>query len=146
MCCGNTKATNYKTLQKNAPFKVINATYNQWVGGQPGVKGIQINIEINNPKIKLDTVYFRNNAILLSLNKTDSKQQYIGSFTLTNTNKNFQLLHDSTKEYGNKAPDVSKKIPFQLNKNEAVVRYIYKGKINYFKINKLIEISAKSNY
>ena len=58
--CNTSKTIAQITPSNTHPFKVTNATYNTWVGGQPGVKGLLINILIDNLEIKLDTVYFRN--------------------------------------------------------------------------------------
>lgn len=137
--CGSTT----KILENKPPFKVISATYTEWLGGQPGVNGVLVSINIDNSTIKLDSVYFRNTSAILKLNEKTST--YYVSIVLPNTTKNLQLDIDPRKEFGNEVPDISTKIPFELNENEAIVSYFYKGKTNYYKILNLIEIK-QSNY
>jgi hypothetical protein len=126
-------------FQTNPPFKVVKATYSKWLGGQPGVNGISINIEIDNPSIVLDVVYFKNNSTALKLDKSKSTPIYVGTIVLENTNKNYELNADAKKEYGNPVPDISQKIPFQLSENEAVVSYTFKNKTAYYKISNVKE-------
>lgn len=134
--CGSTS----KILNNKPPFKVLNATYFKWLGGQPGVNGVKISIKIDNSAVKLDTVYFKNSSTLLKFN--ESLATYAASIVLPNTNKHLQLDIDSKKEFGNEVPDISRKIPFELNKNEAVVSYRYKGKTNYYKILNVVETKS----
>ena len=102
-----------------------------------------IRISINNPKILLDSVYFRNNSSILKLDKSDSNLEYVGSLVLPTKNQNFNLNLDSKKEYGNQAPDISRKIPFELKENEAIVSYLLNKKKFYFKISNVMEVSKK---
>ncbi len=143
MCCGSSKAPNKSSLQNNPPFKVVEATYSKQFDEQTGVNNIIIRISINNPEILLDTVYFRNNSSILILDKSDSNSAYVGSLVLPRKNQNFNLNLDSKKEYGNQAPDISRKIPFELKENEAIVSYLLKNKRTYFKISNFIEVSKK---
>lgn len=143
MCCGSSKAPNESSLQNNPPFKVVEATYSKQLDEQTGINNILIRISINNPKILLDTVYFRNNSTILKLDKSNSNLTYIGSIVLPGKNKNFILNLDSKKEYGNQVPDISRKIPFELKENEAIVSYLLHNKRTYFKISHVIEVSEK---
>jgi hypothetical protein len=136
--CGSTT----KISENNAPFKVLSATYSEWLGGQPGVNGVTISIKTDNSSIKLDSVYFRNTSALLKLNETTGV--YYASIVLPNTVKNLQLHIDPKKEFGNEAPDISKNIPFELDLDEAVVSYFYKGKTNYYKILNLMEVKRNN--
>jgi len=141
LSCGSAKTINETDFQKKPPFKVVATTYSKWIGGQPGVNGISIHISIDNPKISLDTVYFRNNSAKLKLDKSISNQVYVGSFVLPNKNKNFNSDIDPKNEYGNQVPDISQKIPFDLKEDEAVISYLFKNKRTYFKISNIIEVS-----
>ena len=137
--CGSTS----KISENKPPFKVLSATYAEWMGGQPGVNGVLVSIKIDNSAVKLDTVYFRNTSALLKLDEKTTT--YNVSIVLPNTAKNLQLDIDPRKEFGNEVPDISKKIPFELNDNEAVVSYFYKGKTNYYKISNLIEVKKNKH-
>ena len=122
------------TFVKKAPFTIKNASYSYWSGGRPGVGGVTLKIETNN-SIKLDSVYFRNKKISLK----ERNSVYTATITHSNNRKK-QIIHYNTKkEYGNKAPDVSVKIPFELKKNEAIVTFYIKNKEKLFKIENLIE-------
>ena len=141
LSCSSTKTINENGFQKKTPFKVVTATYSKWIGGQPGVNGISVHISIDKPEILLDTIYFRNTSIKLKLDKSISNPVYVGSFVLPNTNKNFNLDIDPKKEFGNQIPDISRKIPFDLKEDEAVISYLLKNKRTYFKILNIIEVS-----
>ncbi len=137
-CC----ASKTTICQKEAPFKVLNATYNIWDGGQPGVKGISINITIDNPTIQLDSVYFRNNKIPLRSDSKSEKLKFTGSYNLPYKNKDLIMSSNPLEEFGNKPHNIKPNIPFNLKKNEAVVSYFYKGKRNYYKIKNVTEIKT----
>lgn len=137
----STSKTIQDGFQSNPPFKVLEATYTKWVDDRPGINGFSINIAIDNPKVKLDTVYFRNTSAKMKLDESLLKTIYVGRLVMPNKNKNIQLNIDSKKEFGNQVPDISQKIPFQLKANEAVVRYFFNNKINYFKISNCIDTS-----
>lgn len=132
---------NNKIVQIKPPFNVIKATYTSWVGGQPGIRGITVQVEIDNPNITLDSVYFRGLKSVLKIDKSTTMPIFVSSFVLPKKSKDFILDADPKKEYGNEPPRISTKFPFQLKKNEAVVSYFYKGKVRYFKIIELIEVN-----
>ena len=144
--CGTSKNSIKKEQQTEHPFKVIDATYHTWAGGQPGVKGINITISIDNPEIQLDSVFFRNMKTGLKRELNSKPTKFVGVYTLPNTKHDYNLNKDSLKEYGNKVPDVSLNIPFELKKDEAVVRYLYKGNTHYFKIEEVIETTSSTKY
>jgi hypothetical protein len=137
-CCGSNKINGEKEFQKKPPFKIIEATYHSWVGGQPGVKGIRVHLVIDNSELELDTVYFRNMKVKLKKDISSSKNLYVGTFILEKK-KEFRLDIDPKKEYGNEAPDVTIKIPFKLESNEAVVSYSFNDRIEFYKISRVIE-------
>ncbi|MCF6168081.1 hypothetical protein [Lutibacter sp.] len=130
------------TFQKSPPFKVMKVTYNSWVGGQPGVRGITIHITIDNPKINLDTVFFRKMKMKLKKDFSATANTFVGSFTLHNKEHDFILDKNSTKEFGNTPPKTSLNIPFKLKNNEAVVSYIYNDKTYFYKVNNIIEVKV----
>jgi len=139
----STSKTTLDGFQSNPPFKVLEATYTELVDEKSGVNGISIYISIDNAEVKLDSVYFRNNSAKLKLDKDISKTEYIGSLVMPNKDNDLQLNIDSKKEFGNRVPDISQKIPFKLKANEAVVSYFFKNKRNYFKISDCIETTIE---
>ncbi|WP_456422706.1 hypothetical protein [Lutibacter sp.] len=130
------------TFKKNPPFKVVKATYNSWVGGQPGVRGITIYITIDNPKINLDTVFFREMKTKFKKDFSATSNTFVGSFTLHNKEHDFILDKNSIKEFRNTPSKTSLNIPFKLENNEAVVSYFFKEKKYYFKVTNIIEVKA----
>jgi hypothetical protein len=138
--CGSAKDKNTHEFQEYKPFKILEATYNSTLDEQIGKRSIHIEITIDNPNIKLDAVYFRNSKSELKLETNSSNQLFVGNIYKKRSNKDYNLAIDSTKEFGNVAPDISSKIPFELKKNEAVVSYYFKDKKYYFKIRDLQEI------
>lgn len=132
--CSATKSNIKDPTKDTHPFKVTKATYNTWVGGQPGVKGIKIAITIDNTEIELDSVFYRNMKTKLQQEKDSLSPIFVGIFILPNTKKDYILHENSVKEYGNSPPNISPKSPFELKKNEAVISYLYKGNTYYYKI------------
>lgn len=134
--CGASKVK----AQNEAPFKVLEATYANWVGEQLDMVGTTLRITINNKDIQLDSVYFRNNSALLKRVGSIENSLFIGSFTTSKTQHDFILHADPKEEFGNKPPVTVSKLPFEIKENEAVVSYFFKDKINYYKI---LEVKEK---
>ncbi|MHB1146109.1 MAG: hypothetical protein ACYC01_00785 [Lutibacter sp.] len=134
--CGASKVK----AQNEHPFKVLNATYTNWIGDQPDSTVTTLKIIINNPEIQLDSVYFRNHSFAIKRVDSIENPLFIGSFTTSKTPHDYILHSDPKQEFGNKPPVTVSKTPFELANNEAVVSYFYKDKINYYKI---LEVKEK---
>jgi hypothetical protein len=132
-CCKSSKAQTSNFVNSTKHFSVANAYYTNWVGGQPGIKGITIKVFIDNTTITLDSIYFRNKQAALKQNLIDNNKPFICSIT-TSKSPDFILSDDPKKEYGNKAPNIVNNIPFQLKANEAVVSYNFNNTRFYKKI------------
>ena len=145
-CCRTSKLNNENKLAQHPPFKISNAFYNTWVGGQPGVKGYNIHFEIDTMNIVLDSVYFRNMAVKLERDTSTPKNRYLGVFILPNRFKNHILHKDPRKEFGNELPDISEKIPFQLMDNEAVISYIVDNTTQYYKVTHVVELKKTQKF
>ena len=142
--CNSNKNMSSIALQKKVPFKVLQASYSNWAGGQPGVKGYQIFVEIDNPAVQLDSVYFRGRTAAFNKDLDLTKNYFNAVIVLPNDQKDYILNIDAKKEFGNTPPNTSasSKIDFQLKENEAVLKYIFNNKTNYTKITNLIEVSS----
>ncbi len=129
--------------QNNHPFKVLEATYANSVVEQTELVVTTLKIMINNPEIKLDSVYFRNHKA--PLKRVESNENYVfsGSFTSSTIPHDYILHSDPKLEFGNKPPVTVSKLPFEIKENEAVVSYFYKDKINYYQILEVKEIVSK---
>ena len=131
-------------LQSKALVKFGQAYYQNWVAGvQGGGSGIDIFIPVEQKTsreiIKLDSVYFRGKVTKLE-RKPNTASLFIGRFTSEKYQKKDIIMSSNPKdEYGNEAPKLKVKIPFELKENECVVSYIEDNKVKYFKIENVME-------
>jgi len=139
--CGTSKIK--AQTENEHPFKVLEANYANWVSEQPDITEITVNIIIDNPKIQLDSVYFRNSSAPLKHMESFENLVFTGSFKTSTTPHDYILDSDPKQEFGNKPPVMVSKIPFELTDDEAVVSYFYKNKINYYKILAVKEMEIK---
>ena len=132
--CGSLK------LENNPPFKIEKASYNKWVGGQPGVSGTKIEIALKeNSTIVFDSLFFQNKSTKVEINIAAGKTLLIGHFsTSSKQNRDLILDIDATKEIENTLPEVNK-LPFELEENEAILSNKVGDKIKYFKIKDIEE-------
>ena len=136
--CGSIK------LEKNPPFKVEKVSYHHWIGGQPGISGTNIEIELKeNSNIDFDSIFFQNKSTKLEINTTDNKTLLIGNFnTSKRSHRNFILNSNAVKELKNELP-TSINFPFKLMENEAIITYKIKNKLKYFKIKDISKARRK---
>ena len=123
-------------LDKKVPVTITEAFYQDWVGGRPGSKGTLVSIKLHNPDTKMtfDSIYFNNKAVKLQSNLIKNELTLKGNFMVI-TKPNDMIMHaDSTKEFGNTAPKLAAKVPFELEKDEAVISYMINDKKRYFKV------------
>ncbi len=123
-------------LDKKIPVTITEAFYQDWVGGQPGSKGTLVSIKLSNPDAKMtfDSIYFNNKAVKLQSNLIKNELTLKGNFMVI-TKPNDMIMHvDPKKEFGNTAPKLAAKVPFELEKNEAVISYMINDKKRYFKV------------
>ena len=117
------------------PITINTATYQNWYGGREGSKGIKIEI-IGKETLKVCTyknIFFANNQAPIYA-KTIENDQIILTANI-NTGYNIEdkvLSSDKNKEFKNKAP-IKQKYP-NLGKNEAMIEYLQKGKLYFFKV------------
>ena len=130
--CGTSKAK-----AQAHPFKVLEATYVNTVVEQADLVLTTLKITINNKEIKLDSVFFRNHKSPLKRIESTENPIFTGGFTTSNLPHDYILHSDPKQEFGNKPPVTSSKLPFELKDHEAIVSYIYKDKIKYYKISKV---------
>jgi hypothetical protein len=132
-------------LQKKAPTTFGEVYFQKWVSGVAGGgSGINIFVETLTDNVQLDSVYFRGRAAKFEV-KPANKLLYIGRF-LTDSNKNEHMImsSDTNQEYGNKAPIIPSKIPFELKDNECVISYLSNNQTKYFKIENIEERRSKN--
>ncbi len=139
-----TQCTSIK-FDKHPPFRIKEATFNNWVGGMPGVKGVNIFFEYTSKKeIVFDSIFFANRIVKAKIKKIKDKNFVIGSINFSTVkSKEDLILHlNPKKEMQNKIPSINK-FPFKLKGNEAVISYKEAGKIKYFKVKNIKKTKAK---
>lgn len=126
-------------FDKTPPFKILKATYTNWVGGQPGVRGIKVEIHLLKRGISsFHSLYFKNHKTTLETTIIKEKMVLIGHFN-TSTRRDIILDANPIKELKNEAP-INLKLPFELKKDEAVISYTEHNSIRYFKLKGLKEV------
>lgn len=133
-------------LQKEAPTAFGEVYFQKWVSGMAqGPSGTNIFIEVKNDNVQLDSVYFRGKATKLDV-VNSNKFLYVGRFVSKSIEIGDVIMHkDTAQEYGNKAPEIPAKIPFELAPDQCVVSYKVNGKTNYFKLTDIVEKESKDH-
>lgn len=136
--CGSNK------FVKNPPFSVQNATFNKWSGGQPGVSGIALQIQlINASEITFDSLYFQQKRTKVEVSQKREITQLIGHFSTSKRKEKDLIIDADPKKEMNNTPPIIEKFPFQLKENEAIVSYKIGEKTVYYKIENLKEEQPK---
>jgi hypothetical protein len=130
------------TFVKNPTFKVEKAFYNNWVGGQPGIRGIKVEMHLKDAsEINFDALYFQGKVTKVEVSMKDGLAQVIGHFSTSKIQKRDIILDlDATKELENKVPKLDK-FPFELKENEAVLSCKKGVKTLYFKIENISKVA-----
>ncbi|VAW11627.1 hypothetical protein MNBD_BACTEROID05-1234 [hydrothermal vent metagenome] len=123
-----------QNVDQKIPFRISEKVYFYWVGGRKGSSGTTIIIKgvQETTNLYFPNIYFQNHKYDLKNELNDD------GFTLTaNVSElvkaGLKMDADPAGEYGN-TPPVTKKIPFDLAQNEAVLVYAISGKNYYHKI------------
>jgi hypothetical protein len=120
-------------LQKKVPFIFSQVFSQDWVGGQPGNSGTTVQIFVSEVgTIQPDSLYFQNRVTQIDIKPTKKGSLWVANFRKV-TRKDFNMTDNPKGEYGNPVPEMIN-FPFELEKNEAVLRYINEGKAYYYKI------------
>tara|TARA_B110001454_G_scaffold33265_1_gene32601 strand:- start:252 stop:719 length:468 start_codon:yes stop_codon:yes gene_type:complete len=123
-------------LDKNPPFQITSAMYQNWVGGLPGSNGVIVTISYqSDADIAFDSIYFLKKVSKLESNEYKGTKTLSGRIytSVSSDRKDLTLHSDPKKELQNQRPTL-KKFPFELKDNEAVVRYRVKGLLKYYKV------------
>jgi hypothetical protein len=125
-------------LDTKPPFTITEASYKSWVGGQPGVHGINVYINYTSKNaIDFDSIYFRNQTVNLETKNHKQTKLVVGYFntSTTKSKKDLLLQKDATKSES--TINLELKIPFNLKENEAVISYTEAGITKYYKVSNL---------
>lgn len=121
-------------FEKNPPFQITGATYNNWVGGQPGISGMKIIIGYTaNQNVVFKSIFFFSKEMKVEHYKNEGNNYIIGRLdTSTRGDRDRILDKDPKKEMQNKLP--KKKLPFKLKENEAIIVYMDGKTKKYVKV------------
>lgn len=122
-------------VQNKVPFTIDEKTYFHWVGGKQGTRGTTIKIKGFTTVLNLSfsKIYFQNKEF-------DVVPQFNGNdFVLEATWSEFipadkVMSSNPRDEYGNAPPKMGNSIPFDLEKDEAVITYAVSGAESYLKV------------
>lgn len=115
-------------------FQIMKAEYAEWEGGIQNAGGIKVTIVVNKVDLKVDSVYFKNQRLNPELRKLNEKELLITASLYKSVKPDYNLHKEASMEYGNKVPKMNPTIPFKLNIDECVLRYIEKGKVHLLKV------------
>jgi hypothetical protein len=121
---------------KNPPFKIIDATYQNWYGGREGVKGISVKILLKNidKDITFDTIYFKKHALRTLITEVENAKLLSANINTGYKPEKIQMHANPKKEYGNSLPDSKKDTPFNLKENETVISFTKSNKTRFYKL------------
>ncbi len=129
-------------LTETAPFTITGATYQNWVGGQPGVSGTNLIIGIDNKSnIAIKSIYFRGRKNNPSLEHRKGKEYLVVNL---NTSRRTLVVKETITYKGDEPRPRARKskikevtIPFNVQANEAVIKYMVGKKTFYYKVSKI---------
>ena len=132
-----------QNLETSAPFEIGEKTYFYWVGGQKGTQGTTITLEgeTTSSNISFSKVYFQNHEydVVPQFNGND----FVIAATMSEFHKADRIMSgDPVAEYGNRPPQIPKKIPFDLKNDEAVILYSVNGQESYHKISEVKKLET----
>ena len=131
---GNTETSTF-FFEQNPPFSVEEASYQQWTAGTPeGGSGVNVFINFSDIQegVVFKEIYFNNMKTEVVMSPT-VRVQYVGYFK-NEPKRDVIMDSNPINEAANTPP---KKIPFQLNDDDAVISYEFNGEMGYFKIENL---------
>lgn len=129
---------NGKRLQEEPPVALKQAYYTSYTGGVRGAdSGFTLFIPVEKgAEIVMDSVYFRGRKAAIQKD-TEDPNLYVAYFKIPSSEAKAPelIMHsDPKKEYGNKPLVILEDMPFEMEKDEAVIKYSKNGKAKFFKI------------
>jgi len=124
-----------KSLETSAPFSINEKTYFYWTGGKQGTEGTTIRLvgRTQSMNVSFSKLYFQNHeyGIVPQFNS----EGFLIEGTFSKFKEKDVIMHrDPAAEFGNQIPQIEKKIPFDLEDDEAVLLYSVNGLEGYHKI------------
>ncbi len=141
VACSFSQCSTLKLTEK-APFTITGASYHNWVGGQPGVRGINLIIGLEEAEnTEFVSIYF-NNRKVKAFTETRKGKKYI--VVNIDTSRKMVYVEQTVKvRKGQPMPKIKppkgqhKTFPFTLKSDEAVICYKQKKQFFYYKISNI---------
>jgi hypothetical protein len=129
-------------INNGLPFKIIEKTYYNWTGGQPGVKGTNVvlklvKVDLNN--FKADSLYFNGKGTLLEVHIKKDTLVLMAYYSTPRIPVRL-VVEPSLKKISKKTIP---KIPYILKPNEAVLTYFINGVKKHLRLADLAETDKK---
>lgn len=124
-----------QSLETSAPFEIKEKTYFYWVGGKQGTQGTTIKVlgSTKSLNVSFSKLYFQNHEYSIVPLFNGDGFEIEGNFSEFK-DKELILSKDPSEEFGNQPKKVTKKIPFDLEDDEAVLLYSVNGLEGFYKI------------
>jgi len=124
-----------QSLETSAPFSIDEKVYFYWVGGKQGTEGTTIRFRGQTTSLNLSfsKIFFQNHEYGVVPQFNSSGFLLEANFSKFREQENIMHM-DPAQEYGNKPPTEKKKIPFELEDDEAIILYSVNGREGYHKV------------
>lgn len=136
-----TMACKTQNVETSAPFTIEEKVYFHWAGGQKGAYGTTIRIKgkQTSTNVSFSKIYFQNHEY--EIVPVFNSYGFLLEGNFSEYKADDMILHaDPEKEYGNTPPDLEKKIPFELEPDEAIIVYSVNGLEGYHKVSGMKEL------
>lgn len=121
-------------LESNLPFTLEEIYVQDWVGGRAeSGKGTYVVIAIADlpASVQLSQLYYKNQVSDFTNQSAGDKKQFRANFKPV-SKPDIQMHADASKEVGNMPPTLGVKVPFEIQKGEALLEYLEGNKTKYF--------------
>lgn len=134
---------NGKKVQEQTSVHIGQPFYTTWSGGvRTAGSGLNLYIPVDPSlvgELELDSVYFRGRKAKLEAAREGEKEDYalyVAYFRTAEKEKAPDLVmhRDPKQEYGNRAPEIIRDFPFELEEDEAMLTYKKDGKTGYYRV------------
>ncbi len=124
-----------QSLDTTVPFEIVEKSYFYWIGGKQGTEGTTIVLKgkTSSMNIAFSKIFFQNREYSVVPEFNSYGFTIKGNFSKFRS-RDLVMDKDPAAEYGNTAPDQEKKIPFDLEDDEAILQYTVSGLEGYHKI------------
>ncbi|MGI9530119.1 hypothetical protein [Lutimonas sp.] len=124
-----------QSLDSSVPFEIVEKSYFYWVGGKQGTEGTTIVLrgKTSSMNISFSKLYFQNNEYDIVPEFNSYGFEIKGNFSRFR-DKDMVLHKNPAAEYGNTPAGQEKKIPFDLEDDQAVLLYSVNGLEGYHKV------------